>query len=45
MACEAKRVAQSQSCVARKVAVILHRMWIEGSEFNWSSKEATNQPA
>jgi hypothetical protein len=31
--------------VARKLAVILHRMWMEGSEFNWSSKEAVNQPA
>ena len=30
---------------ARKLAVILHRMWIEGTEFKWSSKEATNQPA
>jgi hypothetical protein len=28
-----------------KLAVILHRMWIEGTEFNWSSKGATNQPA
>jgi len=25
--------------VARKVAVILHRMWVEGTEFNWSKKE------
>jgi hypothetical protein len=29
----------------RKLAVILHRMWIEGTEFNWSSKEAASQPA
>ena len=26
--------------MARKLAVILHRMWIEGTEFKWSSKEA-----
>jgi len=26
--------------VARKLAVILHRMWIDGTEFNWSKKEA-----
>jgi hypothetical protein len=26
--------------VARKLAVILHRMWIEGTEFNWSKKQA-----
>jgi hypothetical protein len=30
--------------VARKLAVILHRMWIDGTEFKWS-KEAANQPA
>jgi transposase len=24
---------------ARKLAVILHRMWIDGTEFNWSKKE------
>ena len=26
--------------VARKLAVILHRMWIDGTEFNWSTKKA-----
>ena len=26
-----------------KLAVILHRMWIDGTEFNWSSKEAASQ--
>jgi transposase len=36
---------KAKVAVARKLAVILHRMWIEGSEFNWSSKEAANQPA
>ena len=25
--------------VARKLAVILHRMWIDGTEFNWSKTE------
>jgi hypothetical protein len=25
--------------VARKLAVILHRMWIDRTEFNWSRKE------
>jgi len=25
--------------VARKLAVILHRMWIDATEFNWSKKE------
>jgi len=36
---------KAKVAVARKLAVILHRMWIEGTEFRWSSKEATNQPA
>lgn len=26
--------------VARKLAVILHRMWIDGTEFRWGSEEA-----
>ena len=32
---EAAKVA-----VARKLAVILHRMWIDGIEFSWSTKKA-----
>ena len=31
--------------VARKLAVILHRMWMDGTDFNWSSKEAAQQVA
>lgn len=27
--------------VARKLAVILHRMWIDGTQFRWGSAEAT----
>jgi transposase len=26
--------------VARKLAVILHRMWVDGTEFNWSKEIA-----
>jgi hypothetical protein len=26
------------AAVGRKLAVILHRMWIDGTEFKWSSK-------
>ena len=33
-------LAKAKVAVARKLAVILHRMWIDGTEFNWSSKEA-----
>ncbi|MGB8437262.1 MAG: IS110 family transposase [Burkholderiales bacterium] len=36
---------KAKVAVARKLAVILHRMWIEGTEFKWSSKEAAKQPA
>jgi transposase len=31
---------KAKVAVARKLAVILHRMWIDGTEFNWSNKEA-----
>jgi transposase len=30
---------KAKVAVARKLAVILHRMWIEGTEFNWSKME------
>ena len=36
---------KAKVAVARKLAVILHRMWIEGTEFKWSSQEAATQPA
>jgi hypothetical protein len=31
---------KAKVAVARKLAVILHRMWIEETEFNWSKKQA-----
>ena len=31
---------KAKVAVARKLAVILHRMWIDGTEFNWSTKSA-----
>ncbi len=31
---------KAKVAVARKLAVILHRMWIDGTEFNWSSKDS-----
>ena len=30
---------KAKVAVARKLAVILHRMWVDGTEFNWSKKE------
>ena len=38
-ACQAPRLRKAKVAVARKLAVILHRMWIDGTEFNWSKKE------
>ena len=31
---------KAKVAVARKLAVILHRMWCEGTDFQWSNKEA-----
>jgi transposase len=36
---------KAKVAVARKLAVILHRMWVDGSEFKWSSKEVAAQTA
>ena len=36
---------KAKVAVARKLAVILHRMWIDGTEFKWSSKDAADQLA
>jgi transposase len=31
---------KAKVAVARKLAVILHRIWLDGTEFNWSTKKA-----
>jgi transposase len=36
---------KAKVAVARKLAVILHRMWVDGTEFKRSSKEVATQPA
>jgi transposase len=38
----AKRIGHKKAtvAVARKLAVILHRMWRDGTQFRWSNKEA-----
>jgi hypothetical protein len=36
---QAQRARKAKVAVGRKLAVILHRMWISGTEFNWSKKE------
>jgi hypothetical protein len=38
---ERNGLRKAKVAVARKLAVILHRMWIDKTEFNWSNKEAT----
>jgi hypothetical protein len=38
------RRRKAKVAVARKLAVVLYRMWIDGTEFKWS-KEVANQPA
>jgi transposase len=32
-------LAKAKVAVARKLAVILHRMWVDGTDFQWSAKE------
>jgi ABC-type proline/glycine betaine transport system permease subunit len=36
---QAKGLRKTTVAVARKLAVILHRMWIDRTEFNWAKKE------
>ena len=38
-------IRKAKVAVARKLAVILHRMWIDGTGFQWTSKEIAEQPA
>jgi len=40
-----RSLSKARVAVARKLAVILHRMWIDGTEFCWSSQEPAMQPA
>jgi hypothetical protein len=35
---QANGLRKAKVAVARKLAVILHRMWIDGTEFNWSMR-------
>ena len=40
-----RSLSKARVAVARKLAVILHRMWIDGTEFCWSSQGTATQPA
>jgi transposase len=38
----ARRSSMKNACVAvaRKLAVIMHRIWVDGTEFNWAAPAA-----
>ena len=36
-----KSLSKARVAVARKLAVILHRMWVDGAEFCWSAQPET----
>jgi transposase len=38
-------MARARVAVARKLAVILHRMWCDGSEFRWSREDTATATA
>jgi transposase len=38
-------MARARVAVARKLAVILHRMWVDGSEFRWGKQAAASTAA
>jgi len=40
-----KSLSKARVAVARKLAVILHRMWIDGTEFCWSAQGPATQAA
>jgi transposase len=37
---ERSGLRKAKVAVARKFAVVLHRMWVDETEFNWSTKKA-----
>jgi transposase len=36
---------KAKGALARKLAVILHRVWVDGTDFNWSSQEVAPKAA
>jgi len=36
---------KARVAVARKLSVILHKVWIDGTEFCWSKEENSMQPS
>jgi len=31
---------RARVALARKLAVVMHRMWLDGTDFDWGSREA-----
>lgn len=42
--CTATRLAPCHCRLARRLAVILHRMWTDGTDFRWGSEPITAVP-
>ena len=38
-------MARAKVALARRLGVILHRMWVDGTEFRWSQDGADATPA
>ena len=38
----ARGLERAKVALARKLAVVLHRLWVDGTEFRWSSEAAAN---
>ena len=33
-------IARARVAVARKLAVVMHRVWVDGAEFRWGKEDA-----
>ena len=42
---ERRGMARARVAVARKLAVVLHRVWADGAEFRWGKEDADVAPA
>ena len=39
--CQAPRDEKVIVALARRLAVIMHRIWVDGTEFRWTREQAT----
>ena len=42
---QASEMARARVAVARKLAVILHRIWTDGTEFRWTKQATASETA